>query len=63
MNKKIYSNIIRSIKSLLMTIEEIISIDKRGRIYYNTSINYRNTEISYKKNSYISLIKYDNYFM
>lgn len=45
-----------------MTIEEIISIDKRGRTYYNTSINYRNTEISYKKNRYISLIKYDNYF-
>lgn len=62
MNKKIYSNIIRSIKSLLITIEEIISIDKSGLTYYNTSINYRNTEISYKKNSYISLIKYDNYF-
>ena len=45
-----------------MNIEEIISIYKRGRTYYNTSINYRNTEISYKKNSYISLIKYDNYF-
>jgi hypothetical protein len=62
MNKKIYSNIIRNINSLLITIEEIISIDKSGRTYYNTSINYRNTEISYKKNSYISLIKYDNYF-
>lgn len=62
MNKKIYSNIIRNIKSLLIAIEEIISIDKRGRTYYNTSINYRNTEISYKKNSYISSIKYDNYF-
>lgn len=51
------SNIIGNIKSLLITIEEIISIDKRGRTYYNTSINYRNTEISYKQNSYINSIK------
>lgn len=51
------SNIIRNIKSLLITIEEIISIDKRGRTYYNTSINYKNTEISYKQNSYINSIK------
>ncbi len=53
----IYSNIIRSVKLLLITIEEIISIDKSGRTYYNTSINYRNTEVSYKKNSYINSIK------
>ncbi len=49
--------IIRSLKIFFITIEEIISIDKSGRTYYNTSNNYRNSEISYKKNSYINSIK------
>lgn len=36
------------IKATALMIEEVISLDKNGRSYFNSSINYRNSTRSYK---------------
>ena len=38
------SYIIKNLKAFFITIENIISIDKSGRTFYNTSNNYRNRD-------------------
>ena len=46
------------VKSMILMIEEIISLDKNGRSYFNSSINYRNSTRSYK-NDYMPFFKID----
>lgn len=51
--KKIISNFV---KSMILMIEEIICLDKNGRSYFNSSINYRNSTRSYK-NDYMHFLR------
>lgn len=44
------------VKSMILMIEEIISLDKNGRSYFNSSINYRNSTRSYK-NDYMHFLR------
>lgn len=37
-----------TIKTIALVIEEIISLDKNGRSYFNSSRNYKNTSHTYK---------------